>query len=166
MTVESILRLAELPRIAGLKDASGDLSRTGELRRQLGPDFLLLSGNDGETAAALALGSQGCISVAANIAPALCAALHRAWGSNDFSRFQYLRDLLDTLAAALCVESNPIPAKWAMARLGLMEDEVRLPLTPLSQRHEETVRHALDAVLPFEAEEAARASANHRHAAE
>jgi 4-hydroxy-tetrahydrodipicolinate synthase len=166
LTVETILRLAELPHIVGLKDASGDVPRTTELRRQLGPDFLLLSGNDGEAAAALGLGSQGCISVAANVAPALCAALHRAWADNDFSRFQYLRDLLDTLAAALFVESNPIPVKWALARLGLIEDELRLPLTPLSQKHEAALRHALDIVLPHETEEAARPAADHRHAAE
>jgi len=166
LAVETILRLAELPRIVGLKDASGDVPRTADLRRQLGSDFLLLSGNDGETAAALALGSDGCISVAANVAPALCAALHRAWADNDFGRFQYLRDLLDTLSAAMFVESNPIPVKWALARLGLMEDELRLPLTPLSPCHEATVRHALDSVLPHETEAAARGSVERRHAAE
>lgn len=154
LTLDTILRLAGLGNIVGLKDAAGDLRRTVELRQQLGADFLLLSGNDGETADALAAGSQGCISVSANVAPALCAALHLAWADNDFARFQYLRDLLDILAAAMFVETNPIPVKWALARLGLIEDELRLPLTPLSLCHEAAVRHALDAIVSPEMEEA------------
>jgi len=158
LAFETILRLADLPNIAGLKDASGDLGRTATLRQRLGPDFLLLSGNDGEAAAALALGSQGCISVSSNVAPALCAALHRCWAENDFGRFQFLRDLLDVLAKAMFVESNPIPVKAALARLGLIEEELRLPLTPLSQCFEAGLRQALETVMAHEAAEAMQAS--------
>ena len=156
LTVETVLRLAELPNIIGIKDASGDLQRVVEMRRQLGPDFLLLSGNDGDAAAALALGSHGCISVSANLTPALCAAMHRSWFNNDFGRFQYLRDLLDILDAAIFIESNPIPVKWMLARLGLIKDELRLPLTPLSPCHHAAVRHALGTVMQQETDEAMR----------
>lgn len=156
LSTETIIRLAELPNIAGIKDASGDLGRTAPLRRKLGSDFLLLSGDDATAAAALELGSDGCVSVSANIAPALNAALHRSWAEQDMSRFRFLRDLLAPLTSALFVESNPIPVKWALARLGLVQDELRLPLTPLSQHCEPTLRQVLDDIVSFEMEEAAR----------
>ncbi len=155
LNVETILRLAGLPNIVGLKDASGEPGRTAALRRRLGPDFLLLSGSDADAASALEQGGDGCISVSANVAPALCAALHRAWAGKDMGRFLALRDLLRPLAAALCVESNPIPVKWALARLGLIQDELRLPLTTLSSGCEPALRDALDGILSHEAEEAA-----------
>ncbi|HXP95583.1 MAG TPA: 4-hydroxy-tetrahydrodipicolinate synthase [Telmatospirillum sp.] len=156
LALGTIARLAELPNIVGIKDASGDLERFVALRRTLGTDFLLLSGDDATAAAALASGSDGCVSVSANVAPALCAALHRAWADRDVDRFQRLRDLLDALSTALFMESNPIPVKWALARLGLIQDELRLPLTPLSPDCEPAVRQALDGIVSFEAEEAAR----------
>jgi 4-hydroxy-tetrahydrodipicolinate synthase len=156
LSVETIIRLAELPNIAGLKDASGTLGRTALLRRRLGPDFLLLSGDDANAADTLEQGGDGCISVSANVAPALCAALHRSWAENDMGRFRFLRDLLAPLATALFVESNPIPVKWALAWWGLIQDELRLPLTTLSPHCEAIVREALDRITPLEAEEAAR----------
>ncbi|MDR3438493.1 4-hydroxy-tetrahydrodipicolinate synthase [Telmatospirillum sp.] len=156
LTIETIVRLSQLPNIAGLKDASGDLDRMAQLRRHLGPDFLLLSGDDATAAAALELGSQGCISVSANVAPALCAALHRSWIAQDLGKFRFLRDLLAPLATALFIESNPIAVKWALARLGVIQDELRLPLTPLSLHCEAVVRQALDGIVFHEAEEAAR----------
>ncbi|WP_241911724.1 4-hydroxy-tetrahydrodipicolinate synthase [Telmatospirillum siberiense] len=156
LSLETILRLAELPNIVGLKDASGDPGRTAILRRHLGPDFLLLSGDDSSAAAALELGGDGCISVSANVAPALNAALYRAWAEGDMERFLKLRDLLAPLAGALFVESNPIPVKWALAQMGLLRDELRLPLTTLSSDCEPVLRAALDEVIFHEAEEAAR----------
>jgi len=156
LTLDTILRLAELPNIAGLKDAAGDIWRTGELRRHLGPDFLLLSGNDTDTAALLALGSQGCISVLSNIIPAACATLHRLWAEGDYDRFNELRAPLDRLAAVLFLESNPIPVKWILAQMGLISGELRLPLTPLASQHEGNIRKVLDLVLPWEAKAAAR----------
>jgi len=166
LATETVLRLADLPGIIGLKDASGDLSRVEIFRARLGEGFLRLAGNDGEAAASLSLGGHGCISVCANITPALCASLHRAWAENDFSRFLYLRELLEILAAAMFLETNPIPVKWSLARLGLCGDELRLPLTQLSGQHEGAVRHALDAVISHEMDEARRFAMPIRTAAE
>lgn len=162
LALDTIERLADLPNIVGLKDASGDLERAKEIRRLLGRDFLLLCGDDHLTADYLALGSQGCLSVTGNVAPALCAALHQAWAANDFGRFQLLRDRLDMLSEALFCETNPIPVKWALARLGLVRDDLRLPLTPLSQSRHPLVLHALDTIIDVEAEEAAHFAAENR----
>jgi 4-hydroxy-tetrahydrodipicolinate synthase len=153
---ETVRRLADLPNVVGMKDASGDLTRMGRLRRSLPADFLLLSGDDATAPAALELGAQGCISVSSNVAPALCAALHRAWVARNHPRFRHLTELLMPLAAAMSVESNPIPVKWALARLGLMEDELRLPMTPLAETNEAPLRRALDAIVSHESEEASR----------
>ena len=162
LTTDTIERLASLPNVVGLKDASGDLGRTQTLRRSLGPGFLLLCGDDARVADYLALNGDGCISVASNVAPALCAALHRAWAANDRGHFQQLRNLLDILNEALFVETNPIPVKWALARLGLISDEIRLPLTPLAQNCQPIVQHALNAIISAEAEEAALIAASRR----
>ena len=154
--LDTILRLAELPNIAGIKDATGDLFRARELRRLVRTDFLLLCGDDARVADFLAAGSEGCISVTANVAPAACAALHRAWAANDLVRFQHLRGGLETLAAALFVETNPIPVKWALGRLGLIQDSLRLPLTSLDARCQPQVMAALNAISATEAKEAAK----------
>jgi len=151
LALETIERLAELPNIIGLKDASGDIDRARTLRRCLRDDFLLLCGDDGRVAEYLALGAQGCISVASNVAPALCSALHRAWRVNDLAAFRELLVPVGVLSDALFVESNPIPVKWSLARLGLMGGDLRLPLTPLSRHHEPTVLQALDFVVDVEA---------------
>lgn len=95
------------------------------------------SGDDATAAAYRAMGGIGCISVTANVVPALCALLHCAWDLGDLARFAALRDLLDPLNAALFVESNPTPVKAALAQLGLCEDDMRLPLAraaPATQR--------------------------------
>lgn len=159
LTIDTIERLADLPNIVGLKDASGDLARAKTLRSLLRRDFLLLCGDDGRVADYLALGGDGCISVTSNVTPALCAALHQAWAAWELERFQRLRDLLDPLSQALFVESNPIPVKWALAGLGLIRDDLRLPLTPLSQDKQPHVRQALDSVLDAEARQAVRFAA-------
>jgi 4-hydroxy-tetrahydrodipicolinate synthase len=164
LAIDTIERLSDLPNVIGLKDASGDIQRAKTLRRLLGDDFLLLCGDDGRISDFLALGSQGCISVTSNIAPALCASLHRAWAANDLACFQRLHDLLDILNRALFVESNPIPVKWALGRLGLMRDELRLPLTPLAQKSQPLVVSALDAIIDAEATEAASYAAVSRAA--
>jgi 4-hydroxy-tetrahydrodipicolinate synthase len=102
-----------------------------------------------------AMGGNGCISVTANVAPALCALLHRAWDNGDLGRFAALRDLLDPLHAALFVESNPIPLKAALAQLGLCSGEVRLPLTRATPAAQEKLLAAMAAVMLAE-EHAAR----------
>ena len=159
LALETIERLADLPNVVGLKDASGDVERARTLRRRLPGDFLLLCGDDARVAEYLALGAQGCISVVCNVAPALCAALHRAWRADERLLFHERLLLVGLLSDALFVESNPIPVKWALARLGLMSGDLRLPLTPLSRHHEPTVSQALDVVVDIEAAEAMQAVA-------
>lgn len=131
---ETMRRLAELPRIAGIKDASNDLTRPIWYRREIGEDFCQLSGEDGTVAGYLAQGGHGCISVVANIAPGLSAKMHEAWINKDLENFFHARDLLAPLADALFCESSPAPVKYAASRLGLCRDEVRLPLLPASDK--------------------------------
>jgi len=126
---DTVARLHDAELIVGLKDATADLSRPTRLRARCGDDFMQWSGDDATAPAYRAMGGLGCISVTANVAPALCALLHQAWDNGDLRRFAALRDLLDPLHAALFVESNPIPVKAALANLGLCSSEVRLPLT-------------------------------------
>jgi 4-hydroxy-tetrahydrodipicolinate synthase len=126
---DTVARLHEAELIVGLKDATADLARPARLRARCGDTFMQWSGDDATAPAYRAMGGHGCISVTANVAPALCALLHRAWDNGDRARFAALRDLLDPLHAALFVESNPIPVKAALANLGLCGGEVRLPLT-------------------------------------
>ena len=150
LELDTIVRLSRLPNIVGIKDASGDMARAGRLRYLVPPEFLRLCGDDGLVADHLALGSQGCISVTANIAPALCAILHQAWSTHDYRRVAQITRQLADLNAALFVESNPVPVKWALARLGLINGDLRLPLTPLQESHERQVLQAIDDILPAE----------------
>ena len=115
---DTVARLHDAELIVGLKDATADLSRPTRLRARCGDALLQWSGDDATAPAYRAMGGTGCISVTANVAPALCALLHRAWDNGDLSRFTALRDLLDPLHAALFVESNPIPVKAALAASG------------------------------------------------
>lgn len=151
LELDTIVRLSRLPNIVGLKDASGDLARAARLRHLVGRDFLRLCGDDALVGPFLNLGAQGCISVVANVTPALCSALHRAWSAHDTVRFQSISETLAPLNNALFAESNPVPVKWALARLGLMRGDLRLPLTPLSEQHRDTVLRAIQTALPAEA---------------
>lgn len=152
LELDTIVRLSHLPNIVGLKDASGDLARAGRLRHLVGRDFLRLCGDDGLVGPFLNLGSQGCISVVANVTPALCSALHGAWTAHDTVRFQAIAETLDPLTIALFAESNPVPVKWVLARLGLMRGDLRLPLTPLSEHLRDAILRAVQAALPAEAQ--------------
>lgn len=145
MTVETMARLAELPNIVGVKDATADLARPLELRNKVGDDFCQLSGEDATATAFLAQGGHGCISVTSNIAPALCAAMHEAWQNGDMKEMERCRDLLGPTHKALFVESSPAPVKYAASQLGLCSDMVRLPLVPASKSCRDTVDAALSA---------------------
>ena len=142
---DTVARLHDAQLIVGLKDATADVSRPTRLRIRLGDTFMQWSGDDATAPAYRAMGGMGCISVTANVVPALCALLHRAWDDGAMGRFAALRDLLDPLHTALFVESNPIPVKAALASLGLCTDEVRLPLT----RAALATRERLLAVMPL-----------------
>jgi 4-hydroxy-tetrahydrodipicolinate synthase len=161
----TIRRLAELSRIIGLKDATGDIPRVARLRRRLGYQFLLLSGDDATQSAFRNAGGDGCISVTANVVPALCAALHAACDDKLDADVRWFDQLLEPLHAALFLEANPIPLKRALSRLGLMGDGLRLPLTPLSLDADRRLQRVLQAIMPAEEKEAMRAHAAHRHIA-
>jgi 4-hydroxy-tetrahydrodipicolinate synthase len=155
ITNDTIARLHEAELIVGLKDATADLSRPTRLRARCGDAFMLWSGDDATAPAYRAMGGIGCISVTANVAPALCALLHRSWDDSDLGRFAVLRDLLDPLHAVLFMQSNPIPVKAALASLGLCTDEVRLPLTRATLATQERLLAVMQPVMLAE-EHAAR----------
>ncbi|MGJ3264003.1 MAG: 4-hydroxy-tetrahydrodipicolinate synthase [Salinarimonas sp.] len=143
MSVETMARLYELPNIAGVKDATASMVRVSQQRAVLGPDFLQLSGEDSTALGFNAHGGHGCISVTANVAPRLCADFQAASLTGDAAGALALNDRLFPLHQALFVETNPTPAKFALAVLGRMSDEVRLPLVPASEAAREAVRHAM-----------------------
>lgn len=142
--VETVARLAQKPRIVGIKDAVPDLMRPLKIRAAVNrDDFSVLSGEDATIVAFLAHGGHGCISVTANIAPAQCAQLHRFWAQKDWSEIERLRDLLWPLHEAMFVETNPSPVKYAASLLGYGDGSVRLPLCEISQHSKEIVQAAM-----------------------
>ena len=149
----TITRLAELPRMVGLKDATGDIPRVKHLRRRLGDGFRLLSGDDASQAAFRRAGGDGCISVTANVTPALCVAFHKACDRHDDAEIARLEGILSPVHAAMFLEANPIPVKRALGRLGLIVDGLRLPLTPLSAVADVQLAEVLKRVMPLEEEE-------------
>ena len=143
MTVETMARLAKLPRIVGVKDATQDLARPIRTRMAIGPDFCQLSGEDGTLLPFLAAGGHGCISVSANVAPALCAEVQRAWRQGDIVAAQGLHERLMPLHSALFCETSPSPVKYAASLLGKCLNDVRLPLVGISDASKEAVRQAM-----------------------
>ncbi|MGE5088528.1 MAG: 4-hydroxy-tetrahydrodipicolinate synthase [Candidatus Levyibacteriota bacterium] len=141
---DTVLRLAEVPGIIGLKDATSDLVRHVELRRRLaGRQFGLYSGNDDTALPYMLLGGDGVISVTANVAPRAMSQMCAAALAGDVALARERNARLMGLHARLFVESNPTPVKWALAEMGLIHNELRLPLIPLSPQHHDAVRAAL-----------------------
>jgi len=128
MSIETMARLAGLPRIAGVKDSTNDLARPLRTRLAIGPEFSMLSGEDITAVPFLAQGGDGCISVTSNIAPRLCAQLHRAWRAHDLATVQRLNQLLAPLHDAMFVETSPAPVKYAASLLGKCLPDIRGPL--------------------------------------
>jgi len=128
-----LARLAKLPNIVGIKDATGDLGRASLQRVECGEDWVMLSGNDDSGLGYVAQGGHGCISVTANVAPELCAQLYNDALSGQWAGALYTQDRLIRLHKALFADASPSPAKFAMAELGLCTDEVRLPIVPCSE---------------------------------
>ncbi|HYF88836.1 4-hydroxy-tetrahydrodipicolinate synthase [Azospirillum sp.] len=143
MSVATMARLAKLPNIVGVKDATADLSRPSRLLQEVGPDFIQLSGEDATALAFNAQGGVGCISVTANVAPALCSAMQAAWAKGDLKEAFRLRDVLSPLHDSMFVETSPAPVKFAASLLGLGSDEVRLPLVSASETARAAVRGAM-----------------------
>lgn len=142
---DTVVRLAQHPRIVGLKESTGSLSRVEELVARCGKDLEIYSGEDPIAVQSIAAGARGVISVTANVAPALmhemCA--HALAGRMDEA--EAIDDRLQGLHRALFTESNPIPVKWAVAELGHIPHGLRLPLTPFSPQHHAVVREAMHA---------------------
>ncbi len=140
---DTVLRLAEVPNIVGLKDATGNLDRACDLIERAPAEFGLYSGDDMTSAAFLMLGGHGVISVTANVAPRAMHALCAAAVAGDMRTLRETNAGLTGLHRDLFCEANPIPVKWAVARMSLIGDGIRLPLTPLSAAHHERVRAAM-----------------------
>ncbi|MCI7548502.1 MAG: 4-hydroxy-tetrahydrodipicolinate synthase [Bacteroides sp.] len=130
MKTETTLRLAEIPNITAVKEASGNLAQIIDIKRQAPEGFAVLSGNDDQTLPLMACGADGVISVASNVAPEQMKALTRAVAASDLKEAIRLNNSLMPLYQACFVESNPIPAKAALSLMGLCSDEMRLPLLP------------------------------------
>jgi 4-hydroxy-tetrahydrodipicolinate synthase len=147
----TVLRLAEVPNIVAVKEASANLAQADAILRDRPDDFAVLSGDDQTTLGMLAAGADGVISVVSNVTPRLMAELCDCAAAGDLARARAVHQRLVPWMTAAFVESNPIPAKAALAMLGRMANVLRLPLVPLAAEHERAVRAALDAVGAFDA---------------
>ena len=146
LSVETMARLFKLANIVGVKDATANMARASLQRGALGTEFVQLSGEDATALGFMAHGGQGCISVTANVAPALCSEFQLACLAGNFHRALQLQDRLMPLHDALFVESNPGPVKYAASKLGLCSADTRLPLAPLAPASRKRVEDALSAV--------------------
>ena len=143
MLPETMGALAKLPRIIGVKDATGDLSRVPQQRMTCGTDFVQLSGEDATALGYNAHGGQGCISVTANVAPKLCAEFQTATLDGDYGRALTLLDRLMPLHMAIFAEPGLAGAKYAMSKLGKCQNEMRLPILPVSTKVEAQIDDAM-----------------------
>ena len=146
MEHDTVLRLTQIPGIVGIKEATGDLARAQWLLRDVPEGFAVYSGDDLTAVALMLCGGHGNISVTANVAPAQMQALCKAAMAGERDEAMRLQKQLLPLHKSLFVESNPIPVKWAMQRMGLCDGDLRLPLTPLSKVHHAVVENALKSV--------------------
>ena len=143
MSVATMARCAQLKNVAGVKDATANLARASQQRLACGSDFVMLSGEDATALGVNAHGGQGCISVTANIAPALCAEFQNACLAGDYAKALALQDRLMPLHDALFAETSPAPVKYAASLLGLCNPETRLPLAPVTDATRQLVEAAM-----------------------
>jgi 4-hydroxy-tetrahydrodipicolinate synthase len=143
MSNETTLRLAQVPGIVGIKDATGNLERGTDLIKRAPQGFALYSGDDASALAFILLGGHGTISVTANVAPRLMHEMCAAALNGDVARAREINSRLLGLHRQLFVEANPIPVKWAVCRMGLIEAGIRLPLTRLSAEYHERVLQSM-----------------------
>ncbi len=143
MSNDTVLRLAQIPNIVGVKDATGDIERGSDLLQRAPKDFAIYSGDDASTLALMLLGAHGTISVTANVAPKLMHEMCVAALNGEVAKAREINSRLLGLHRHLFVEANPIPVKWAVARMGKMENNLRLPLTPLSAGAQPIVEAAM-----------------------
>ena len=146
MSVDTMARLFELKNIAGVKDATGDLNRLDQQLKKMGPEFILLTGEDGLAFEFNKRGGIGCVSVTANIAPKLCSEMQKysqSKSNNEIKEAERIDQMLQPLHKSLFIESNPAPVKYAAKILGLCDDEIRLPLVKIKKETQEEVKKAL-----------------------
>ena len=143
MSVATMAELAKLPRIVGVKDATGDVTRVSQMRAAAGPDFIQLSGEDASALGFNAHGGVGCISVTANVAPALCAAFQEATLAGDYAKALDYQDKLMPLHEAIFLEPGLAGAKYALSELGKCSADVRLPLVGLTDKTKAAIRAAM-----------------------
>ena len=143
MLADTVARLAEHELIIGIKEATGNLSRAGEIRQKCDRDFVILSGDDATSCDLMLEGAHGTISVTANVVPGRVAEMTAAATSGDSALAKRLDGPLQGLHHKLFLESNPIPVKWALAEMGRIERGIRLPMTPFSERFHDELRTAM-----------------------
>lgn len=143
MSIATMARLAKLPNIVGVKDATNDLARPLRTRATIGPDFSMLSGEDVTAIAFMGQNGDGCISVTANVAPRACADMHQAWRRGETAAAMKINERLLPLHDALFCETSPGPVKYACSLLGKSTPDVRLPLVPAGAQAQEQVRTAM-----------------------
>lgn len=143
MSNETILRLAQIKNIVGVKDATGNIGRGYDLLRLAPADFAVYSGDDPSAMALMLAGGAGNISVTANVAPRIMAEMCKAAMVGDIARAKELNNKVFPLHQKLFIEPNPVPVKWALAEMGMMPAGIRLPLVPMAAEYHETVRAAL-----------------------
>jgi 4-hydroxy-tetrahydrodipicolinate synthase len=143
LATDTVVRLAKLPNVVGIKDATGDLVRPSLMRLDVAEDFALISGDDPTFVGYMAHGGHGVISVTSNVAPDACVARYEAAQQGAFDTARSWQDRLVRLDKALFLDNSPAPTKYALAKLGLCTEEVRLPLGPCS----DAVKPAIDAAL-------------------
>ena len=144
MTTDTMMRLAALPNIVGVKDATSDIARISAMRMLLGSGFCQLSGEDATVLAVLAHGGHGCISVTANAAPALMVEFLDAWFDGRPGDVLALQDKLMPLHTALFLETSPAPIKYAVSLLGKCSDEMRLPMVTLQEKTKKKIEVAME----------------------
>lgn len=143
MSNDTVLRLAQIPNIVGIKDATGNIGRGTDLLQRAPKDFAIYSGDDASTLAMMLLGAHGAISVTANVAPKLMHEMCIAALNGEIAKARDINFRLLGLHLDLFVEANPIPVKWAVARMGKMQNCLRLPLTPLTSASQPLVEKAM-----------------------
>ena len=146
MSVDTMARLFELKNIVGVKDATGDLNRLDQQLKKMGPEFILLTGEDGLAFQFNKRGGVGCISVTANIAPKLCSEMQKfskSKSDNELKEGERIDQKLQPLHKSLFIESNPAPVKYAAKLLGLCDDDIRLPLVKIKSETEKQIKKAL-----------------------
>ena len=143
MVNDTVVELAKIPNIIGIKDATSDIPRVADFNNRCGSDFAIYSGNDDTALELVKAGGHGCISVTANVAPKLMHEMMMAATQGDFETATRINEKLDPLHTTLFLESNPIPVKWALHEMGYVGKGIRLPLTVFTEQHHDALRNAM-----------------------